>query len=203
MRHDEHRAVRGAQRVHAGGDDAQRVDIQARVGLVQDREGGLENRHLEDLVSFLLAAREALVDRPLGQLLIEIHELRLLLDELQEVHRVQLRLASGLANRIEGVLQEVDVGHAGNLDRVLEGQKNALARSLFRRRGQKVLALVKDSALRHFVPGPSGEDMRERGLARAVRAHERVHLAGADREVDALQDLITCHARMKIADLEH
>ena len=93
--HDEHRALGRAQRVHAAGDDAQGVDVEARVGLVEDRERRLEHRHLEDLVALLLAAGEALVDRPLDQVLVDLDELRLLLDERQELDRVELRLARG------------------------------------------------------------------------------------------------------------
>ena len=40
VRHDDHRALWSAQRVHAGGDDAQGVDVEPRVGLVQNREVG-------------------------------------------------------------------------------------------------------------------------------------------------------------------
>jgi hypothetical protein len=49
---------RGAQRVHALGHDAQRVDVEARVGLVEDGQLRLEQRHLEDLVALLLAAEK-------------------------------------------------------------------------------------------------------------------------------------------------
>ena len=43
----------------------------------------------------------------------------------------------------------------------------------------------------------AGEDLDERGLARTVLAHERVHLARAQREVNVLQGL---HAREVLAD---
>jgi hypothetical protein len=39
---DDHRALRAAQRVDAVGDDAQGVDVEARVGLVEDRQLRLE-----------------------------------------------------------------------------------------------------------------------------------------------------------------
>ena len=38
------------------------------------------------------------------------------------------------------------------------------------------------------VARAAGEDVRERALARAVRAHDRVHLALPNREVEAAQD---------------
>ena len=68
VRDDEHRPVRAAQGVDAVGDDLQGVDVEAGVGLVEDAQLRLEHGHLEDLVALLLAAGEALVDRPLEQL---------------------------------------------------------------------------------------------------------------------------------------
>ena len=61
VRDDEHAQRRVAPRTvrDAAGDDAQRVDVEARVGLVEDRDVGLEQGHLEDLVALLLAAGEA------------------------------------------------------------------------------------------------------------------------------------------------
>src|SRR5436190_7597283 len=46
--------------VHASAHDPQRVDVETGVGLVQDGDLGLEQRHLQDLVAFLLPAGEAL-----------------------------------------------------------------------------------------------------------------------------------------------
>ena len=46
----------------AGRDLAQRVDVEAGVGLVEHGDVGLEHRHLEHLVALLLAAGEALVE---------------------------------------------------------------------------------------------------------------------------------------------
>ena len=45
----------------------QRVDVQAGVGLVEDRDLRLEQLQLQDLVALLLAAGEALVDVALGE----------------------------------------------------------------------------------------------------------------------------------------
>src|SRR5690606_38787001 len=47
--------------VHALADHPQRVDVEARVGLVEDRDLRLEQLHLHDLVPLLLTAGEALV----------------------------------------------------------------------------------------------------------------------------------------------
>ena len=48
--------------VDAGRHRLERVDVEARVGLVKDGELGAQQRHLKDLVALLLAAREAAVD---------------------------------------------------------------------------------------------------------------------------------------------
>ena len=50
------------------------------------------------------------------------------------------------------------------------------------------LPVEADLPVRHLVAGPAGEHVRERALARAVRAHDGVHLAGAHDEVEPLQD---------------
>ena len=64
--HAEAGALLGA--VDALGDDLQRVDVEAGVGLVEHRELRLEQLELEDLVALLLAAGEALVDVALREL---------------------------------------------------------------------------------------------------------------------------------------
>ena len=59
---DDDAARRVAQRVDAVGHRAQRVDVEAEIGLVQDAQARLEHRHLQDLVALLLAAREAEIE---------------------------------------------------------------------------------------------------------------------------------------------
>src|SRR5665647_3393000 len=53
--------------VHALGDNLERVDVEAGVGLVEHGELGAEQFELQDLVALLLAAGEALVDVALGE----------------------------------------------------------------------------------------------------------------------------------------
>ena len=71
-----------------------------------------------------------------------LDELHLLAHELQELHRVELLLAAMLAHRVERGLEEVDVVHARDLDRILEREEHALARALLGRQREQVLALV-------------------------------------------------------------
>ena len=67
VRNHDDGAVLGAQRVYAVGHYLQGVDVQAGVGLIEDRQLGLEHRHLKNLVALFLAAREAFVHRAIHQ----------------------------------------------------------------------------------------------------------------------------------------
>ena len=78
--HDAHRGAVGADLTDALGHDAQRVDVETRVGLVEDRDVGLEDRHLHDLVALLLAAAEALVE-------VAVDERAVHAEPLHPVHR--------------------------------------------------------------------------------------------------------------------
>ena len=52
--------------------------------------------------------------------------------------------------------------------------------------GIQVSIQKADRAGDHFVALAPGQDIRQGALARAVRAHHRVDLAGRDRQLDAL-----------------
>ena len=79
---------------------------------------------------------------------------------------------------------------AGDRGRVLEGEEQAETGPLVRGEGQDVATLPVDLATGHDVGRMAGQRVGERGLARAVGAHDRVDLAAADRQVDALQDVV-------------
>ena len=110
--------------------------------------------------------------------LVDVEKLRLLLDQLHELHRVELRLAAVLAHGVERGLEEVGVVHAGDLDRVLERHEDAFAGALVGVHLEQVLALEEDVAAGHFVLGMAGERARQRALAGAVGPHDGVHFAG-------------------------
>src|SRR3546814_15579852 len=59
MGYDDERALGRAQLVDALGDGLERLDVQARVGLVEDCQLGLQHRELEDLVALLPAPLKA------------------------------------------------------------------------------------------------------------------------------------------------
>ena len=112
--------LRCAQAVEAFGHDAQRIHIEARIGLVENAQRGLQHGHLEDFVTLLLTAREALVHAAVGQFAVELHNLTLLAHQFQKVggrHGFQPVI---LALGVEGGAHEVDHADTGNLHGLLE-----------------------------------------------------------------------------------
>jgi len=178
-----------AELFDAVGDDLEGVDVEAGVGLVEDGELRLEHRHLEDLVALLLAAGEAFVDRALEERLVEFDHLDLLSHEREEVHGVELLLAAMVADGVERGPEEVGVADARDLDRVLEGEEEALAGAGLGVELEQVLVCVADLAAGDLVLLASGEDAGQGALAGAVGSHDGVDLAGFAFEVDALEDL--------------
>ncbi|MFO0956766.1 MAG: hypothetical protein U0800_04770 [Isosphaeraceae bacterium] len=90
-----------------------RVDVQAAVGLVEDREGGPEQGHLR--FGPLLLAAEALVEVAPGEIGIHaqfVHRGPGLLAELTHRHEVLPLLAVGIADVGHGVTEEVRDGDA-------------------------------------------------------------------------------------------
>lgn len=125
---DEKRAVRPlAEQAHALADGADRVDVETGVGLIEDRELGLEHEHLQNFGLFLLAAGEAHVQVALGIALVHVQKGHGLFELFLEVPQAQA--VAGLL--LERAADERAQRYAGDLQRVLEGQENALfARSL-------------------------------------------------------------------------
>src|SRR5437667_30689 len=69
-------------------------------------------------------------------------------------------------------------------------------------RPEQVHALVENLTRSDLVAGPPRENVSERGLARAVRPHDGVHLAGSDGEVHPAQDLVSPDRRVKILNFQ-
>ena len=192
--------LRVEHRVDALGDDPQRVDVEARVRLVEDRDLRLEDGHLEHLQPLLLAAAEALVDVPRRERLVHLQEGHLLAHLRPEVahadpalHRVGRVDVAGLVDalelRVERAPDEAGDAQAGDRGRVLEGEEHPEAGPLVGAQLQDVAALPRDLAAGHDIGRVAHQRVGERRLARAVRAHDRVDLALADVEVDPLEDL--------------
>ena len=95
--------------------------------------------------------------RALHHVHVEAERVRLLAREAQEIARRKLRLAARAALGVERGAQELDVGDAGNLDRILEAEEHALRGALVRLQGEQILAVERDRALGHLIAGPPGE----------------------------------------------
>ena len=81
---------------------------------------------------------------------------------------------------VERRAQEGQRGDARDLHRVLEGEEHALGGALVGLHGEQVLAVPEHLAVGDLVAGAAGEHVGERRLARAVGAHDGVHLALGD-----------------------
>ena len=68
---------------------------------------------------------------------------------------------------------------------------------------EEVLAVEQDLAVGHLVAGLAGQHIGERRLARAVRAHDGVHLALVHGEVETLEDLLAVDGDVQVLDFEH
>src|SRR5437773_3777411 len=176
---------------------------QPGIRLVQDAELRLEDCHLEDFVFLLLATGEAFVQPALHERLVEAEELRLVLDEAHEIHRIDLLEPAILPDRVEGRLEEIRVAYAGNLDRILERHEDAFPGAVLRLHREQILALEPSRAPRDLVGQAPGQDLREGRLAAPVRAHDGVDFSGPDREIDSLQDFLPRYLHLQILDLEH
>ena len=120
---DEHDAAAGltVDAVDALRHDAQCVDVEAGVGLVEDSERGLQKLHLEDLEALLLAAGETDVDVTLGEVGVHAQVLH------GGLHFLDPRAQGGRLAVDRGLrgAQEVRDGDAGDLDGVLHGKEQA------------------------------------------------------------------------------
>ena len=111
-------------------------------------------------------------------------------------------LAARLAVRVHDHAQVLGDGHARDRDGVLEGHEQAGAGALVRIGLRDVLAVEQDLALGDLEVRVAHDRVGERRLAGAVRAHQRVELAGADVQVHALEDLLVPGGDVQVLDLE-
>src|SRR5437667_1219128 len=152
VRDQEHPEIGAGERVHALRNDPERVDVEPRVGLVEDRDLRLQDRHLQDLGALLLAARESVVDVAPRERVVHLEDRHLLLHERAEfLRRERLLLAPLLPARGQGHAQEVGDAHAGDRRRILEREEEALPAPLVRGQLEKVLSVQEDLPLGHLV----------------------------------------------------
>ena len=133
MRDEHHRVVGRDEAVHAARHHPKSVDIETRIGFVEDGQARLEQRHLQNLIALFLAAREALVHRAVEERCVHFEELHLRAHIIVEFERVELVFAARRLHRVVGESQESAVRDPGNLDRVLETEEQPRARARLRR----------------------------------------------------------------------
>ena len=192
-----------AQPVHALGHDPDGIDVQAGIGLVHDRDGRLEQRHLQDVHALLLAAREPDVEGPLHDVLADLEGGGGFVDLLHEGRCRQLLLAALLALRVQRRAKEGHGADAGNLDRILEGQEHAGGGALLGRHLEDVLSIEDDLAALDVVVRLAGDDIGQRRLAGTVRPHDRGDLAVPDGEIEVVEDGVALDGDGEVSDVEH
>jgi hypothetical protein len=93
--------------------------------------------------------------------------------------------------------------NAGNFHRILEGEKHTGLRAFLGLHLQQVPAVVKHGAFGDLERRMSGEHLRQRALAGAVRPHHRMHFTGVDREIYAAEDGFAIDRGVEIPYIEH
>src|SRR5712692_1010082 len=187
-----------AQPVDAVGHDLERIDVEAGIGLVEHAKPRLQQRHLQDFVTLLLATGKADIDAATQHVLFDTELARDLVHALDERRHQELGLAALLALRVERGAQDGHGGNAGNFERILEGEKEPLGGALVGRKRKNVLAVEQHLALGHDVVGLAGEHVRERRLARSVRAHDGMHATLTDLQVETVEDVLAVDLDVQI-----
>src|SRR5579875_1814950 len=201
---DEQRgAVRAAHRADTSGHDSQSVDVETRIGLIQNGQSRFEDQHLEYLVTFALPAGEPVVDRPIQQGTLHLHQASFVLDEGEELDRSDLLFAAGATLGIERSAQEVHGGYAGDLDGMLEAEEHSCRGTLLGGHAQQVKVIEEDAPCGHLVGFATGEDVGQGALARPVRTHHRVDLAVGDLQADSVENLTVTDRNVQAVDTQH
>jgi hypothetical protein len=111
--------------------------------------------------------------------------------------------AARLALRVQRGAQEIGVVDARDLDRILEREEQPERSARLGLELEQVPALELHRARGDLVALATGQHVAQRGLAGAVRTHDRVHLARVHREREALQDFLARDPDMEVVDLQH
>src|SRR5699024_2259808 len=70
---------------------------------------------------------------------------------------------------------------------------------------QQILAVQRRGPVRHLIAVAARQHIAERALARAVRPHDGMHLAGRDLQREPLEDALVLFLQLylEIVDLQH
>ena len=198
MGDDEKRAVRPlAEQAHALADGADRVDVEAGVGLIEDRELGFKHEHLQNFGLFLLAAGKAHVQITFGIALVHVQKGHGLFEPFLEVPQAQA--VAGLL--LERAADERAQRYAGDLQRVLEGQENALFRALVDGELRDVLAVKNDRTAGYAVGRIAGDGIAQRRLAGAVGAHQHMGLILSYGQIHTVENFLFLDPHVQVLNL--
>ena len=177
VRDEDDRAAVGRHRAQRLEQRARLLRGQHRGRLVEDQHARVAVERLEDLDALLLA------DRELPDARARIDGQAELLAELGDTRSSAAR--SGTSRRVALVAERDVLGDRERLDEaeVLVHHPHAARERVARRAQLHGLAVQLERPLVRAVE--ARDDVRERALARAVLAEQRVHLAGVDLEIDA------------------
>ena len=190
----------GAELVDAVGDDAQGVDIEAGVGFIHHGELRVEHGHLEDLAALLLAAGEAVVDRPGGELPVDLQQVHFLIELLVVAGGIEFRAFAQAG--LQGGADEVGDGDARDVARVLEREEDSGARPFIGLHLEKRAAIEEDIAAGDGIVRVAGNGFGHGGLARAIGAHDGMDFTLIDGKRDALDDRFVANGDVQVLDDE-
>ena len=157
------------------GDSLEGVDIEAAVGLVQNRIFGLEHGKLQNLGALFLDAGKTFVDRTRGERTIHPEQLHLLVK-----FRVIVSGFEFLAlrqTRLDGGTEKICDRDSRNFAWILKCEKNAFARAFVRLEFEQIFAIHREGSGCHLVIGMASQHFGERALAGAIRPHDGVDFA--------------------------
>ena len=197
---DEEAAIFATHVVNAFGDDAECVDVEARVGLIHHAILRIKHGHLENLAALLFAAGEALIEGAGGELAVDLERVHLGVEVFVVFDRVELFTfgQAGLASRAD----EIGNGDARYFHRILESEEEASVGDLVGLLAEDAFAVEEDFAALHRVVFVTRHDLGERAFTRAVGAHQCVDFALRNREIKILEDGLAIDGNVEIFDFE-
>ncbi len=185
---DEHGPVGTAQALDTFRDGPEGVDVEPRVGLVEDGEPGLEQGQSGGprCASSRLPRSRAFTDRlrRAGSIsrraMCSLARARNSMAPISGCRRSRRRAFSAVRRKYMLPTPGISTGY-------WKARKSPAAARCSGVSAEQVDTVERDRA-GHVVPFPPGQDVRQRALARPVRAHDRVDLARADVEVEPVED---------------
>ena len=194
--------LRCRQLIHATGHDAQRVDVQAGVGFIEDRHHWLEQRHLQNLVALLFTTGEAFIDAALQKGGIHLHHLELLAHMVFELEGVEFLLLPLDPPGIRGHPQKLKIAHPGDLNRVLETEKDPQTSPLLRLQLEQIVAAIANDTGGDAVRRVTGQHLGQRAFAAAVAPHHGMDLPSPHLQIHPFEDGLILHGGMQVSDVE-